>query len=61
MTRLLEYFFGALLVFEENETEWASLLLDLIHGCFDLSDLNSGNGDRPMSTARNSTFPNLAK
>ena len=40
VTRLFQYFFGALFVFEKNKTEWATLLLRLVDRCFDLSNLD---------------------
>ena len=39
VSRLFQDFLGTLFVFEKNKTEWTSFLFDLIHGCFDLSDL----------------------
>lgn len=40
VSRLFEHFLGALFVFEENKTEWPTLLFRLVDRCFDLSNLD---------------------
>lgn len=41
VSRLFQDFFGALFVFEENETERSTFLFGLVDRRFDLGDLNS--------------------